>query len=124
LTWNSCFNLHNMKRIFPKIWVVALLLFALPVISFIIWRVNLARDVDAKLQAIRAAGLPTSGAELNQWYAAVPDSENAALVMTQAFVLMRNYPDRRSNEIANFKIPPRGQSPNSGAKATSCCAKA
>ena len=55
------------------------------------------------------AGLLTTGAELNQWYAAVPDAENAALVMTQAFALMRNYPDSRSNQIASFKIPPRGQ---------------
>ena len=83
---------------------------ALLVISFIVWRVNLAHDVDAKLQAIRAAGLPTSGAELNAYYPAVPDNENAALVMTQAFVLMRNFPDERSNEVANFKISPRGQS--------------
>ncbi len=30
--------------------------------------------------------------------------------MTQAFALLRNFPDRRSNEVASFKIPPRGQS--------------
>jgi hypothetical protein len=59
--------------------------------AFVVWRVNLAHDVDAKLQAIRAAGLPTSGAELNAFYPAVPDNENAALVMTQVFALMRNY---------------------------------
>jgi hypothetical protein len=83
---------------------------ALLVISFIVWRVNLAHDVDAKLQAIRAAGLPTNGKELNAYYPAVPDNENAALVMIQAFELMRNYPDDRSNEVASFNIPPRGQS--------------
>jgi hypothetical protein len=77
--------------------------------AFVVWRVNLTRDVNARLAAIRAASLPTSGAELNNYYPAVPDNENAALVMTQAFALMRNYPDSRSNEIANFKIPPRGQ---------------
>jgi len=60
-------------------------------------------------EAKRAAGLPTSGAELNNWYAAVPDSENAALVMTQAFALMRTFPDQRSNEVVRFKLPPRGQ---------------
>lgn len=78
--------------------------------ALIIWRVHLAHEVRAKLAAIRAAGLPTSGAELNAYYPAVPDNENAALVMTQAFALMRNYPDSRSNEVARFKIPPRGQS--------------
>ena len=100
-----------MKRFFPRICLTALVLFALLVISFIVWRVNLAHDVNAKLQAIRAAGLPTSGAELNTYYPAVPDNENAALVMTQAFALIRNFPDRRSNdEVTNFKIPPHGQS--------------
>ena len=55
---------------------------ALLAVSFIVWRVNLTHDVNTKLQAIRAAGLPTSGAELNAYYPAVPDNENAALVMT------------------------------------------
>lgn len=73
------------------------------------WRIRLTHEVDAKLAAIRAAGLPTSGAELNSYYPAVPDGENAALVMTQAFALMRNYPDSRSNEVANFKFQSRNQ---------------
>jgi hypothetical protein len=98
-----------MKRFFSRICLTAIILFALLVISFIIWRVNLAHDVNAKLQAIRAAGLPTSGAELNAYYPAVPDNENAALVMTQAFALVRDFPDIRSNEVAHFEIPPRGQ---------------
>jgi hypothetical protein len=85
--------------------------FAIVIIGvFIVWRTNLAHDVKVKLAAIRAVGLPTSGAELNVFYPAVPDNENAALVMTQAFALMRNFPDSRSNEITNFKIPSRGQS--------------
>jgi hypothetical protein len=46
---------------------------------------------------------------LNAYYPTVPDNENAALVMTQAFALMRDFPDNRSNEVANFKIPSRGQ---------------
>jgi hypothetical protein len=81
----------SLKRFFPRIGITVLILFALLAISFTVWRVNLARDVNAKLEAIRAAGLPTSGAELNAYYPAVPDNENAALVMTQAFALMRNY---------------------------------
>jgi len=81
-----------MKRFFFRICLTAIVLFALLVISFIVWRVNLAHDVNAKLQAIRAAGLPTSGAELNTYYPAVPDNENAALVITQAFALMRDLP--------------------------------
>jgi len=101
-----------MKRFFFRICLTAPVLFALLVISFIVWRVNLAHDVDAKLQAIRAAGLPTNGKELNAYYPAVPDNENAALVMTQAFALMRNYPDSRSNEIDQIQsFPARWQHP-------------
>jgi hypothetical protein len=44
---------------------MAMVLFALLVIGFIVWRVTLAHDVNAKLAAIRAAGLPTSGKESN-----------------------------------------------------------
>jgi len=99
-----------MKRIFFKICVAAFVLLVFLVISLVVWRVNLAHDVDAKLQAIRAAGLPTNGKELNAYYPAVPDNENAALVMTQAFALMRNYPDSRSNEIDQIQsFPARWQ---------------
>jgi hypothetical protein len=100
-----------MKRIFFKICVAAFVLFVFLVISLVIslvvWRVNLAHDVDAKLQAIHAAGLPTSGAELNAYYPAVPDDENAALKMAGAFALMTNYNDRRSNDVAAIKFPAR-----------------
>ena len=84
-------------------------LIALVLIAFIVWRVNLAHEVNAKLAAIRAAGLPTNGKELNDYYPAVPDSENAALVMSQAFALMRNFPDDRSNEVDQIQYRPRGQ---------------
>jgi hypothetical protein len=73
-------------------------------------------DVSAKLQAIRAAGLPIDGKELNDYYTAVPDNENAALVMTQAFALMQDFSDNRSSQIANFRIPPRGQPLSAGQK--------
>ena len=98
-----------MKRNFFIIYVAAFALFVLLVVSLLIWRGKLAMEVDAKLQAIRAAGLPTSGEELNAYYTAVPDNENAALVMIQAFALMRDFPDSRSNQVANFKIPSREQ---------------
>ena len=88
--------------------LVALLIVGL-VSTAVTWRMRLRHAVDTQLAALRSAGLPTSGAELNQWYPSVPDSENAALVLTQAFALMRTFPDHRSNEVARFKPPPRGQ---------------
>ncbi|HTY87567.1 MAG TPA: hypothetical protein VMB80_08895 [Candidatus Acidoferrum sp.] len=98
-----------MKRIFFRFCAVVLTFLT---IGFSIWRLNLAHDVNTKLRAIRAAGLPTSGAELNAYYHAVTDNENAALVMTQAFALMRNYPDSRSNEVDQIQsFPGRWQHP-------------
>jgi hypothetical protein len=77
--------------------------------TFAYWRLRLAHEVNGRLQAIKSAGLPTSGAELDKWYAAVPDSDNAAAALRQAFGLVRTYPDSRSNEVARFKFPSRGQ---------------
>ena len=71
---------------------------------FVLWRVPLARDVNSRIARIRAAGFPISGAELNTWRRPVPDAENGALVLTQAFALLRTFPDRRSNEVAELKL--------------------
>jgi hypothetical protein len=96
-------------------WAIVLMI-CLPilvaVIAFASWRSTLAREVNRKLQAIKTAGLPSNGEELNQWYASVPDSDNAALVMTQAFSLLVKFDDARSNVIASFKPPPRSQAPS------------
>jgi hypothetical protein len=76
---------------------------------FIVWRLRLQHEVNTKLALIKAAGLPTSGVELNAFYPAVPDAENAALVLAKAISLWRTYPDKRSGEVAFFKLPQRGQ---------------
>src|SRR6267142_4686844 len=91
-----------------KLLRTGIVLFCL-LIPFFIWRLWLFWGVDHQLARIHAAGLPTNGDEVNKWYAAVPESENAALVLTKAFELRRNYPDSRSNLVWNVKLPPRGQ---------------
>src|SRR5882672_4630543 len=78
----------------PAPWVrhtqkVAAWLLCLLLVWFAVWRVMLYREIDNRFSAIRAAGLPTSGQELNLWHRQVPDSENGALVLTQAFALTR-----------------------------------
>ncbi len=83
-----------MKRKFIIICVV-FFTFVFVVVSLLYWRSKLAVEVEAKLQEIRAVGLPTNGKELNAFYPTVPDNENAALLMTQAFALIRGFPDKR-----------------------------
>lgn len=99
-----------MNRKLIRIGIVLLLL-ALPLVA---WRVYLSRTINRELAQIRAAGLPTNGEELNLWYAAVPDNQNAALVLTQAFALRQNYSDSRSNLINNFKFPKRNERLSAG----------
>jgi hypothetical protein len=95
----------QLKRKFLRSGLLLLCLLA----PLVVWRLLLGYDVNLRLAAIRAAGLPTNGRELDNWYAAVPDRENAALVLTQAFALRRNYADNRSNAVWNFKLPKRGE---------------
>ena len=78
-------------------------------VAVIVWRTHLSKEVNARLSALQAAGYPTSGAELNAWYASVPDNENAGLNLGEAFAVMRKYPDKRAAEIDRFKPPPRGE---------------
>jgi hypothetical protein len=87
-----------------RIWRVFGILILLAFCMFAFWRVRLYRDVNSRFARIRAAGFAISGAELNAWRAPVPDAENGALVLTQAFALFRTFPDRRSNEVAQFNI--------------------
>jgi len=95
-----------VKPRFIKTVILLLLLLGIPLG---VWRLHLAQVINKELASIRAAGLPTTGEELNRWYPAVPDNQNAALVLTQAFNLRRLYPDNRSNLIFKFKLPNRGQ---------------
>jgi len=85
---------------------IILFCLALPFIGWRCWTRWLANN---QLAAVRRAGFPTNGDELNKFYATVPESENAALVLTQAFALRRNYADSRSNLIWDFKLPRYGQ---------------
>jgi hypothetical protein len=94
-----------VKRVFIRLLLAAGCLAILGFVVFLVWRIQLANDINQQLAAIRAAGLPTNGEELNKFYPAVSDNENAALVMTQAFALMRDFPDSRSNEVARYEWP-------------------
>jgi hypothetical protein len=88
----------------PSRWVrktgkVAWYIVLLAACVFAVWRVLLYRDVERQFARIRAAGYSTSGAELNAWRRPVPDTENGALMMDQAFSLMRTFSDKRSNQV-------------------------
>jgi len=87
-----------------KIGRVFQLLALLVLCVFAVWRVLLYRDVRSRFARIRVAGFPVSGEELNAWRRPVPDAENGALVLTQAFALVCTFADGRSNEVREPKI--------------------
>src|SRR3974390_3584634 len=102
------------KQLFP-VRLLLLVLVLLPVslcgiaLTFAIWRTHLGHAAQDRLHAIKASGLPISGAGRNDYYPAVPDGQNAALIMTQAFALLCTYPDKRSNQVQWLSFPPRGE---------------
>ncbi len=77
-----------MKGKLKRICFILLILGGIIVLPLAGWRLYLAHTIDRKLEKIRAAGLPTNGEDLNRWYPAVPDAQNSALVLTQAFALL------------------------------------
>src|SRR5678815_2599583 len=93
---------HKLKR-------VGIIVSFLAAAIFVVWRLELSHRVNRQLAALRARGLPTNGDELNQWHTAVPDSENAALVMVEAFELRQEYPTEQAKQWSGFALPPRGQ---------------
>ncbi len=93
----------NPPSLARRIGIVIGSLTLLVLCAFAVWRVVLNHDVNTQFAKIRAAGYPTSGAELNAWRAPVPDSENGALIMTQALAMITTLPDSRSNLIYQVK---------------------
>src|ERR1035441_10741593 len=85
---------HPFARVIIRVIVFSILLV---VCLFSWWRLLLSHDVNSQFARIRAAGYPVSGAELNDWRRPVPDTENGALIVTQAFALVGTFPDARSN---------------------------
>mgnify|MGYP001015737638 CR=1 FL=1 len=91
-----------MKRKLIRVSIVMLLLLS----PFLGWRAWLTYEVKTRLADIHSAGQPINGKELNDWYPAVPDNQNAALVLTQAFVLLQTIntvSDERAEEAWKLK---------------------
>src|SRR6266516_3684197 len=78
---------------------------------YLCYRLYLAHKIKAKIRQIRQAGFPATTAELNNWYAAVPPEENAALILTNAFAHLVQVNTNTPNLpiIGRGKLPPRNE---------------
>ncbi|HIJ65905.1 MAG TPA: hypothetical protein HPP77_08125 [Candidatus Hydrogenedentes bacterium] len=66
--------------------MLGLLVVLCTVVSVFFYRLSKApEEVEAQLAAIREAGLPVTLEELDAWYPPVPDEDNAALAIQEAF---------------------------------------
>jgi hypothetical protein len=66
------------------------------------WRRILGRSADAKVAAIRAAGLPVDWEGLAKWPATVPDSENAAFIYTNAIAHLHHNSLRTFEDVGEI----------------------
>lgn len=57
---------------------------------FSVWRWQLRRSVNAKVSAIKAAGLPVDWQDLSHWPTSVPDDENAATIYGNAIAQLND----------------------------------
>jgi hypothetical protein len=73
------------KRRKLKVSHVLILLFLLGAGAFTLYRLNLKKQLQARIEAIRTAGYPVTCAELDQWYSIPETAENAAYIILDAF---------------------------------------
>lgn len=86
------------KRRKLKISYILLLLLLAGVVIFTLYRLSLKKKLRARIEAIRAAGYPTTLYELDQWYSIPETSKNAADIILDSFDYY--------NEPADKKLPP------------------
>jgi len=72
-------------------------------------------------KVLRQRGYPTTLAELDAWYPAVPAAENAALIYTNAFAHLTNSARTVTNFFARFWLPSIGQGFTAEEKAELAC---
>lgn len=89
----------NFQRWLQRIWLT---LFLLGLLIFAVWRLLLHLEVQNQFAVLRKAGLPASGTEFNDWLPKLPESENGAKKLQEAFALKRTFPDRRSNLVTGL----------------------
>ena len=103
----------NRRRSLPWALKVVIVLAALLVVltlAFVIWRGSLASANSIRLRAIKAAGEPASARELNEWYEAVNNQENASLVWLDGIARLNPKLDKNQRTPwSRIKLPASGK---------------
>jgi hypothetical protein len=94
-----------LPLILKLVFVLVALLFLL-IVALAVWRVGLASGNGQRLKAIAASGEPATARELDAWYEAVDEKENAALVWLEGIEKLEK---GEGTPWTRMKLPPRGQ---------------
>src|SRR5215471_16438465 len=98
----------RMRRFVYACLIAMAVLVLLGVGWFALWRSQLRRELNSRIAAIHAQGFPVNWEELAGWPCEVPDSENAALIYTNAIGHL--YPDGVTDKSSSkFELPPRNE---------------
>ena len=74
--------------------------------AYTVWRIRLERAVAAQIEGIRARGYPVSLEELEAWYPRIPDEENAWTSYRAAFDAWQGLPAERFESLLPRKLTP------------------
>ena len=103
-------TLKGTMPVLLKIVIVLVALLVLLILGLAVWRMGLASGNATRLKAIRAADEPASARELDAWYEAVDDKENAALVWLDGIAKLKpKLEQNQQSSWSQIKMPPRGQ---------------
>jgi len=73
------------KRRKRKAYRILIVLLLIGAAAFTLYRLSLKKKLQARIEAIRAAGYPVTCEELDQWYSIPETAENAAYIILDAF---------------------------------------
>jgi hypothetical protein len=77
---------------------------------YVYHRLNQKSELQARIDAIRAAGYPTNCAELDEWYKIPPNVENAAYTVEEALSFLKTWDKEKSKSlplIGRTELPSR-----------------
>ena len=108
---NETTTQRRRKLTVTRVLIVLLLLI---IAAFVLFRLSVRSKLQARIDAIRAAGYPATPAELNDWYT-IPDSaENGAYWIIDAFSYYYELTDREELKliliVGSAELPPRTES--------------
>jgi hypothetical protein len=96
------------KRRKLKVSHILILLLLVGAGAFTLYRWNLKKKLRSRIEAIRTAGYPVTGAELTEWYTIPEGAENAADVIIEAFSYYREWD---KTELESLPIVGRAELP-------------